>query len=75
MLSMKIKQLIPQENYHIKVIWSDNRKADLDCSPYISIGMGKELQNFENFKQAKVDDFGGIYWPNGFDICPDLVEV
>lgn len=71
---MKIVSVIPQENYHLKITFDGNKQQDIDCTPLLSGKMGNELKDYSLFQKAQVDDFGGIYWPNGFDICPDIIE-
>lgn len=73
---MKIDKVIPKKDYTLTIEFKNNKVVCVDCLPLISNskGLGRELHDYNLFKKVKVDDFGGIYWPNGFDICPDVIE-
>jgi len=64
----------PLENYSIWVLFSDNRSGIIDIKPYITTGVSEKLLDIDYFKKAKIDDFGGISWDNGFDFCPNYLH-
>ena len=64
----------PLENYNIWVRFSDNYIATVNIKPYIKTGISVELLDSNYFNQVKIDEFGGIYWENGFDFCPNYLR-
>jgi hypothetical protein len=63
------------ENYSLKVIWEDGT----DNIIYIGELIKKReafwrLRNPRYFKQVQIDPIGGIYWPQGEDISPEIIK-
>ena len=62
--------------YCIELTFSDGVRGIVDLSPRI-VGRGgvfAPLETPEYFRQVSVDhELGTIVWPNGADICPDLL--
>ncbi|MCC6864893.1 MAG: DUF2442 domain-containing protein [Ignavibacteria bacterium] len=70
---IKIKLL---QNYLIHFFFSDNTDKVIDLSKFIKENSINEvLKNKDYFAKVKLYDNGrGIYWPNGFDLCPDTLR-
>lgn len=62
------------DNYQIWLKFNDNFSGIIDIKPFITGGISTELNDIEYFKKAKIDDFGGIAWDNGFDFCPNYLR-
>ena len=64
------------DGYRIELTFSDGVRSVVDLSKRI-VGRGgvfAALENPEFFRRVAVDDeLGTIVWPNGADVCPDLL--
>ena len=67
-----IKQVYPEDNYVLSVIFENNEKRVFDVKPYIEIGRFKELKEPAVFKAVRVS-FDTIEWPNELDLDPEAV--
>ncbi|ODS34636.1 MAG: hypothetical protein SCARUB_00216 [Candidatus Scalindua rubra] len=70
----KVIKVRPKTNYVIEVTFEDGFKGKLNMRPLIRDGITKDLKDFGYFKKVEIDGFGGIYWPNGYDICPNYLR-
>lgn len=70
----RIIDVQPMENYVVLLKFSDNTNYLLDVKPYISNGISANLKDEQVFRSVRVDEFGGIFWPNGFDFCPTFLK-
>jgi hypothetical protein len=64
------------EGYRIELTFSDGAHGVVDLAQRV-VGRGgvfRPLENSEFFRTVRVDgELGTIVWPNGADICPDLL--
>jgi hypothetical protein len=64
------------DGYRVELTFSDGVCGVVDLASRI-VGRGgifSPLENPQFFKQATIDDdLGTVVWPNGADICPDLL--
>jgi len=64
------------DGYRVELTFSDGVRGVVDLTNRI-VGRGGvfgPLGNLEFFRQVAVDnELGAIVWPNGADICPDLL--
>ncbi len=70
----KVILVEPRENYKLFVKLSNGKVGEFDVSQYLNIGIFKELQNINYFKQARLA-FGGVVWPNEQDFSADTIEI
>jgi len=70
---VKITQLHVLKKYRIHLVFDDGIEKIIDFTPFIGEGaLTKPLSDPIFFRQVKIYDNGrGIYWPNGYDVCPD----
>ncbi|MBN2892855.1 MAG: DUF2442 domain-containing protein [Bacteroidales bacterium] len=61
-------------DYNIKVEFEDGFLAVVCLKPLIGEGISEKLLDYDFFTDVKIDDLGGLYWPNGFDICPNFLR-
>lgn len=64
------------EQYRLELTFANNEKAEIDFqSRFVDRGgIFKKLEDVEFFKQVAVDEeIGTIVWPNGVDLCPDVL--
>ncbi len=64
-------------NYHIKITFSDGLEKTIDFSHFIKEDpLTSKLKDLKYFSQVKLYARGrGIYWPNGYDFCPDFLRM
>jgi hypothetical protein len=63
-------------DYKLKLTFSDRKVkvVDLEIKIKNAKGLFLPLQDVEYFKQVTLDDGPlSIHWPNGADICPDVL--
>ena len=71
MLSPKIKNVEPLNDYKLKLSYETGEIKLFDVLPYISGKWYEELYNQNYFKSVHlISDGNGIEWENGQDIAP-----
>lgn len=75
---MKVKKVEYVNKYKLKLLFSDKKEKIVDIEPIInrSKGLFHPLKDLEYFKKVGLDDKEyplSICWPNGADICPDVL--
>ena len=63
------------EGYHLHLTFDDGRAGVVDMTPFIERGgVFSPLQEPDFFHQVSVNpDIGTVCWPNGADLCPDVL--
>jgi len=65
------------DGYRVELTFSDGVRGVVDLANRIvgRSGVFAPLENPEYFRKVAVDsELGTIVWPNGADICPDLLH-
>ncbi len=70
----KIIELKYVDGYRLWMQFNDGASKAIDFTSFIGEGISKPLLNYDYFKQAAIDNGGGIEWPNGFDFCPNYLK-
>lgn len=75
---MRIKKVEYVNGYKLKLLFSDKKIKIVDIEPIInnSKGLFHPLKDVEYFKKVFLDDSQyplSICWPNGEDLCPDVL--
>jgi hypothetical protein len=75
---MRVKKVQYISDYKLKILFSDGKTKIVDIESIIdkSKKVFLPLKDTEYFKQVALDDPEyplSICWPNGADICPDLL--
>ena len=75
MALVRIKAVEPLEGWSVRLVFTDGSEKTIDLSPYLKGPVFEPLlDNRELFLQISVDEeLGTIVWPNGADICPDVL--
>ena len=73
-MNPRVKQVFPQNDYTLKIVFTNNEVKLFDVKPYLSIGVFKELNDLALFKTA-FESFGTVTWKNGQDLCPDTLYL
>ena len=64
----------PLSNYLLDLTFSDGFHKIVDLRPYIGPGLSGALREKNYFQQVGLESGGGIYWPNGYDFCPNFLH-
>lgn len=60
--------------YRLDVAFSDGASARLDFSEMAHWGgLWAPLKDLAFFRRARITEEGALEWPNGADVCPDLL--
>lgn len=63
-------------DYRLELTFTDGTRGEVDLRDRV-VGRGglfAPLENVYYFAQVRVDgEFGTIEWPNGVDLCPDVL--
>ena len=70
---VKVIKVIPMDRNRLRLSFSDGKSGICDVSDLIHGSMFKPLSDDSYFNHVAIDESGGIFWPNGADICPDLL--
>ncbi len=71
---IKVVSVKPLENYRLQVALSNGKKGVFDVSPYLDLGVFKQLKDPAYFALVK-RVFTGVGWPCGQDLSPfDIAE-
>lgn len=70
---IKVTKVVPLERNRLKVSFNDGTSGICDISNLIHGSAFRPLSDDSYFHHVAIDESGGIFWPNGADICPDLL--
>lgn len=73
-MSRRIKKVQYLERYSLRLLFDDGKSKIADLSDIVRRGQNliAQLQDIEYFKKVKCDGFS-VVWPNGMDLCPDVL--
>lgn len=70
----KIIEVKYLDEYKLLIYFNDGESRTIDFRPLIGKGISAKLLDVDFFKLVKIDNGGGIEWPNGFDFCPNYLK-
>lgn len=72
---VRIRSIVPLDGFRVRLGFTDNTERVVDLEPYLRGPVFEPLrEDPELFRAARVDpELGTIVWPNGADICPDVL--
>jgi Protein of unknown function (DUF2442) len=73
---MRVKSVEYIKDYKLKLLFKDKKTKIVDLKSMIkgSKGIFSPLKDLDYFKKVTLDDCQlSICWPNGADICPDVL--
>ena len=76
MFLIDVTDVIPIENRTLQLTFADGLQAVINMDDIIQsyTGVFTKLQDDDYFRQVCVSsDLGTIVWPNGADVCPDVL--
>jgi hypothetical protein len=62
------------EDFSLDLKFDDGSVKRFDVTPYLNLGVFRELRNADYFKQVTIA-FGTVQWPNEQDISPDTLYL
>ena len=65
-----VKDVKPQSNYRLLLTFENGEKREFDMSPYLEIGIFKELKDATKFNSVHLS-FDTIEWDNKADFDPE----
>jgi hypothetical protein len=73
-MSRKIKKVQYLEGYSLKLLFDDGKNKIVDLADIVRRGQNliAQLKDIEFFRKVKCDGFS-VIWPNGIDLCPDVL--
>jgi len=64
----------PLSDYNkISLQFEDGLQKIVNIKPFIGKGISTALEDEAFFRQVAIESGGGIYWPNGYDFCPNFL--
>lgn len=72
---VRIASVEPLEGLRVRLRFTDGTKRELDLTPYFRGPVFETLKRDPAiFRAVRVDEqLGTIVWPNGADLCPDVL--
>ena len=71
-----IKSIRPVGGFRVRAVFQDGFIGEVDLAPLVNRARGPLLEALRDpdlFERAFVDE-GSAAWPNGYDICPDVLR-
>jgi DUF971 family protein len=73
-MNPRVREVAPEDNYRLRLVFTNGEHGIYDCSSLLNFGVFKELSHINYFNQVKVSD-GTVVWPHEQDICPDTLYL
>ena len=70
MLRPTAKEVYPETDYQLKIVFDNGEIKRFDVKPYIKGEWYGRLADQNYFRTVKPDGFT-VVWPDGQDLCPD----
>lgn len=72
---VRITSVEPLEALRVRLSFTDGTQTELDLTPYLRGPVFEALKRDPAiFRAVRVDrELGTIVWPNGADLCPDVL--
>ncbi len=71
----RIVKVTAVAQYRLHVEFDDGVAATIDLSAELDGEVFQPLRDEAVFRQAMVDEFGAVCWPNGPDLAPDAMHT
>ena len=69
----RVVKIAPLPKYRLQVEFDDGVAGTIDLSGELTGEVFELLRDKAVFRQATVDEFGAVCWPNGPDLAPDAM--
>ena len=75
MLTPRILEARPQENFKIWLKFADHSTGNVDLSHLVGKGVFASWNNYENFKNVTIENGRRLVWPDEIDIDADSLYL
>jgi hypothetical protein len=70
---VRIREAQPMDGYRVQLTLTDGRVIERDLGPMLAGAIFSEIQSdLAIFRELRVEG-GTLVWPNGADLCPDVL--
>ena len=74
MIAPGIASVVALRPYVVRVVFADGEVRDVDIEPLLGGHVFRPLRDRDEFARVYIDEqSGGVAWPNGADLDPDVV--
>jgi hypothetical protein len=73
-MNPRVVDVIPADNYTVKVWFSNGEKGIFDVKPYLDYEVFQPLKEKKMFNTVR-PFIGTIQWANDADFCPDTIYL
>ena len=72
---VRVSAVVPLERFEVRLSFTDGSERVVDLDRYLRGPVFEKVRSDPAyFRSVAVDaDFGTLVWPNGADICPDVL--
>ena len=72
---IRVQQVTPLDHRRVRVTFTNGETRDIDLTPYLHGPIFQSIaQDDQEFRKVFVHpEFHTLAWPNGADICPDVL--
>ena len=71
---VRIQKAFPLEDYRLRVTFNTGEEGIFDLKGWLNGPIFSRLKDKEIFTHVAIDEIAGtVRWPNGIDLCPDVV--
>jgi len=72
---VRVSSAVPLKRFQVRLSFTDGSERVVDLDPYLRGPIFERVRaDSAFFRSMAVDpDFGTLVWPNGADICPDVL--
>ena len=72
---VRVRKVTPLDGFTLRLEFTDGSERKLDIEPYLKGPIFQPLKrDLALFRSVRVDEeLGTIVWPNGADVCPDVL--
>jgi hypothetical protein len=73
---IRVESVKVLDGFQVRLLFTDGTEKTIDLSPYLRGPIFEPLKKDPaKFREVTVDpELGTIVWPNGADICPDVLS-
>ena len=70
---IRIREVIPLGPFRVRLVLTDGSIVERDLAPLLTGPIFEAIRSTPaHFREVRVDS-GTLVWPNGADLCPDVV--
>lgn len=70
----RVLEVVCEPGYRLLVTFTDGKRKRVDMGPFLGKGVFEPLRDPDYFRMVRVnEEIRTIEWPNGADMCPDVL--